>query len=67
MFLINKHNNKRLTPKRLSNLYSALRYNETYHYIGVYDKNNNYDASFETDYEPEPIYNGTQNLKILLQ
>lgn len=67
MFLINKYNNQRLTPKRLANLYSALRDNETYHYIGVYDKNNNYDASFETEYEPAPIYNGTQNLKMLLQ
>ncbi|MFX4056824.1 MAG: hypothetical protein EHV01_000595 [Spiroplasma sp. hy2] len=27
MFLINKYNNQRLTPKRLANLYSALRDN----------------------------------------
>lgn len=68
MFLINRYNNQRLTPKRLATLYSSLLQNETYHYIGVYEKNNNYNVlPNPSQYQPSPIYNGTQNLKILLQ
>ncbi|WP_425379765.1 FtsX-like permease family protein [Spiroplasma endosymbiont of Stenodema calcarata] len=67
MFLINRYNNQRLTPKRLSIVYSSLTENETYRYIGVYEKNNNYNVlSDPSQYQPSPIYNGTKNLKILL-
>ena len=68
MFLINRYNNQHLTPKWLTTLYSSLVQNETYHYIGVYEKNNNYNVLPDpSQYQPSPIYNGTQNLKILLQ
>ncbi len=56
MFLINRYNNQHLTPKWLTTLYSSLVQNETYHYIGVYEKNNNYNVLPDpSQYQPSPF------------
>ncbi|AHF57319.1 FtsX-like permease family protein [Spiroplasma eriocheiris] len=64
MILINNYATKGLAQKDLNQLYSSLEQNETYRYIGFYERNNNYaiDPSNPKTYDAAPIYNGTQNL-----
>lgn len=60
--LVNWYINSHLTQKDLRTLYSTGKTNSLFNYLGIYEKNGNYEISKDPSYDGAIVYQGAMNL-----
>ncbi|AGM26452.1 hypothetical protein SSYRP_v1c08630 [Spiroplasma syrphidicola EA-1] len=60
--LVNWYTNTNLNQQHLSTLYSIGKTNSLYNYLGIYEKNNNYQIMENPNYEGAIVYQGAMDL-----